>query len=196
MRPVWAWDVTLWVSWVSLSVVQSGLGVNFLGCPPLGWLATVLNIFELWIIFLTVDWWTFRLFGNGLINLCWLIIASLRSLLMFFSCLWISNIVPPLSLDFSSLGLWWARLPVSDQSVKSVWRLDACSLFPGFLEPHSLLAPLYITHCVLTLNKQATMISLVLPWVLLALKTTNRVISCFSVKGVLLASRKNKWICL
>ncbi len=43
---------------ISLSVTRSDFGVNLLGCLLLGGLVSVLNVFHLWIIFSTVEWWT------------------------------------------------------------------------------------------------------------------------------------------
>ncbi len=40
-----------------VSVTWSDLGVNLLGCPFLGGLVSVLNVFHLWINFHTVEWW-------------------------------------------------------------------------------------------------------------------------------------------
>ncbi len=45
----------LGLSAISPSVTRSDLGVNLLGCPLLGILMSVLNIFYLCIIFLTVE---------------------------------------------------------------------------------------------------------------------------------------------
>ena len=43
---------------VSLIIAQSDLGVNLLGRSLLGRLTAVWSIFHLWIIFLSVQWWT------------------------------------------------------------------------------------------------------------------------------------------
>ncbi len=52
----------LGLSAIFLSITQSELGVNLLGCPLLGELVSVLNVFHLWINLSTVEWWT----SNGL----------------------------------------------------------------------------------------------------------------------------------
>ncbi len=44
------------LSAIYLSVTQSDLGVILLRCPLLGGLVSVLSVFHLWVIFLTVDW--------------------------------------------------------------------------------------------------------------------------------------------
>ncbi len=48
----------LGLSTISLSITRSDLGVNLLGCPLLGELVSVLNVFHLRLIYLTEEWWT------------------------------------------------------------------------------------------------------------------------------------------
>jgi len=52
------WDEALGFFAVSQSIAQPELGVNLLRCPLLGRLPIVLHFFHLWIIFLSVEWWT------------------------------------------------------------------------------------------------------------------------------------------
>jgi len=49
------WGVVLGLPAISLSITQSDLGVNLLGRPLMRRLVSVLNVFHLWIIFLTVN---------------------------------------------------------------------------------------------------------------------------------------------
>ena len=52
------WDVALEFFVVFLSIAQSDFGVSLLVRPLLGRFTIVLNVFHLWITFLTVEWWT------------------------------------------------------------------------------------------------------------------------------------------
>lgn len=81
------WHVAVsWVFWgfflVSLSIARSDLGADLLGPLLLQRLASVSNVFLLWIIFL-ID---FKMFGNGLVTLPrWAAtLSSLRLLWMSF----------------------------------------------------------------------------------------------------------------
>ena len=52
------WDVALGFLAVSHCIAWSDYGGNLLGRLLLGRLTTVMSVFHLWIIFLTVEWWT------------------------------------------------------------------------------------------------------------------------------------------